>query len=519
MHARTTKGSKAKPGVSTRTCLGLSLIAMSLGLFACRTKEKFPVLGTTIASPVDIATSDDGKYFFVLNSDFDNTYNVGSLLIMDRNGNKLNAIEVPRMGRSLTLVGNTLMVTIDYQKEPLNNRYPPHVILFDVSDPEHPQRKKDWDLDCSPINGVMHTPFIAVSCTNGTLMVGNLPSDISQATLFKVRQYNARFRALYIDTKQNLLLGFPTDLGRVEHSDSELTDNMTYSIDRAPVGTAGSNEIPDQMENSPRQQANVAQRQNFQFFVYDLAKEGQARPATPPDCPVDTTTPGCIFPYREGTDPVTQGEMRWIYFNLSNFDAAPDRSEHFNDSSFKFYRTNFYAAQPDQEDSDVFYLSHRGSPERSKWANQIVRVTMKGDLHNKLGPDGLTYVNPTTASTMNFERVYGFKGAEATKYSYPSDFRIRRINGLKTALVNNSRDLVNWVRSDTYFSLGAQIIDQPDWFAEQVGGLSPKDDIRSYNQVALNADGRGASCSYYGNSVVIFDVVPGVGLNIVKPVK
>ena len=518
MHARTTKDSVASPRASRHTWLGWSLLAMCLGLFACRVKEKFPPLGTTIASPVDIATSDDGKHFFVLNSDFDNTYDVGSVLVLDRDGHKLNAIEVPRMGRSLALLGNTLMVTVDYQKDPTDDNYPPHVMLFDVSDPEHPQKRQDWILDCSPINGVMHAPYIAVSCANGTLMVGNLTTDLSQSTLFKVRQFSATFRALYIDTKQNLLLGFPTDLGRPDHSDAELVDNMSYTTDRSPIGTAGANEVPDQMENSPRQQANLAQRQSFQFFVYDLAKEGQSRATTPPDCPVGTTTPGCIFPFRDGSDTVVQGEMRWIYFNLNNFDGAPDQSDHFNDPAFKFYRTNFYTAQPDPDNSAVFYLSHRGSPDRSRWANQIVRVTMKGDLHSKLGPGG-TYTFPTTASTMSFERVYGFKGAEATKFVYPSDFRVRRVNGLKTIVVNNSRDLVNWVRSDSYFSLGAQIIDQPDWFAEQVGGLSPQDDIRSYNQVVLNVDGRGASCSYYGNSVVIFDVVPGVGLNIVNPVK
>ena len=88
-------------------------------------------------------------------------------------------------------------------------------------------------------------------------------------------------------------------------------------------------------------------------------------------------------------------------------------------------------------------------------------------------------------------------------------------------MVNNFRDLVNWVRSDADGSywIGASLIDSPSWYAQLPGQLSPTSDIRTYYQVAVNNSGRGASCSFYGNQIIFFDVVPGVGINIVNQVR
>jgi hypothetical protein len=125
------------------------MLAMGIMAGACARKEQFPVLGTNLSSPVDIASSDNGKYFYALNADFDRKYNVGSILVMDDSGNKLRAIEVPRMGRSLNVVGNVMIATLDYEADSGNSIT--HVQLYDLTDPANPVLKRDINVDCSPI--------------------------------------------------------------------------------------------------------------------------------------------------------------------------------------------------------------------------------------------------------------------------------------------------------------------------------------------------------------------------------
>jgi hypothetical protein len=62
-------------------------------------------------------------------------------------------------------------------------------------------------------------------------------------------------------------------------------------------------------------------------------------------------------------------------------------------------------------------------------------------------------------------------------------------------------------------------VDDPNWYSQLSGQLSPASDIRTYYQVAVNEAGRGASCSFYGNQIIFFDVVPGVAINIINQVR
>jgi hypothetical protein len=215
----------------------------------------------------------------------------------------------------------------------------------------------------------------------------------------------------------------------------------------------------------------------------------------------------CPFPYRDKSSTIAEKELRWIYFKLDNFDGTPDQSEHFNNNQYKYYRTNFYEAKPDPEDTNSFYLSQRGAPNDSQYSNQIIKVTYTGDI--KAGENV-----PKTGDVLKFTRVYGFKGIQSNKYSYPGDFDVVAINGQKTVVVNHFRDLSTWSRNDTFFAVSAQLLDNPTWFSEITGQLSPKSDIRTYYQVAVNSKGRAISPSFYGNSVVLFDVNPGVNIQI-----
>lgn len=75
--------------------------------------------------------------------------------------------------------------------------------------------------------------------------------------------------------------------------------------------------------------------------------------------------------------------------------------------------------------------------------------------------------------------------------------------------MNHFRDLVNWLRSDTYFSLGAKTLDDES-LDEIQGTLSG--DVTSYFQVAITDSGKALSCSFDGNAVLLLEVVPGVGI-------
>ncbi len=480
--------------------------AVALLTPSCRHEEKFPPLGTKIVSPVDVASSVDGKYFYVLNADMDRSYNQGSVLVLDKDGNRVTAIPTPRMGRSMTVAGTDMIVTIDYQDLDTGAE----VLLFSLTDPAKPKLEKSFPIACSPYNAEARAgyKYFAVSCVEGALYVGTFATNRPESTLQRVRRYGSVPRhALYIDPRRNLLMGFVTDPTK-GWTDAEFADAATYDEAANLVNGEVPNEIPDDYENSRRALTTTGERQIYQYFVLDLEAEAAQG-----------------FPYRLLPDPIYKKELRWLYFSLSNFDGTPDGDQGGLDPKYKYYRTNFWAARPDPDDTNSFYLSHRGLPPSSgvtgsPHANQIVKVTIVGDLRATDGPDG-TAIVPETGKVMSFERVYGFKGAEVTKYSYPSDFRIQNVAGEKVVLVNHFRDLVNWVPSQTYFSLGAASLEEGNlWFTETGTKIADRQDARfSWYQVALTDEGRALSCSFYGDAVMLLDVTPGIGIKLIKRIQ
>jgi hypothetical protein len=505
------------PDIHARFASALALpLALALAAAAsasCKREEKFPPLDDQIASPVDVAASADGERFYVLNADFDRTYNVGSVLVLDADGEKVGSVEVPRMGRTLNVAGDDMIVTVDFRDDGEG----PEAILFDLSgdNRDAPVERARWDLPCSPYNVVMHPGYrhFALACVGGTLMMGTLEDDRSASELKSVRSYGTTRRALHLDPARELLFGFTTDASKQDSGDAELIDTQTFDENAKEIIPEGAeesdaNEVPDVMESTRRALSNKGQRNAYQFFVFDLAAERDVAEG----CEV-TDDESCVFPFRENTDPVVQRELRWIYFKLANFDGTPDGSSHEADPNYKYYRTNFYDAKPDPEDPDTFYLSHRGKAKRSPHSNQIVRVHLDGDPRVS---DGKV---PRTEDVMSFERVYGFKGAEVSKESYPGDFELASVGGQKLLVVNHFRDLVNWLRSDTYFSLGAKTLDDESlWFTEIQGSLSGTE-VTSYFQVAVTDAGKAVSCSFYGNAVLLLEVVPGVGIRELKRIE
>ncbi len=519
--------------------LAVVAVLASAATGGCRHEEKFPSLGTAIVSPVDVASSDDGALFYVLNADMDRTYNTGSVLVLDKDGNRLNAVPVPRMGRSLTVADKDMLVSVDYTDLEKGAK----LFLYNLDDPKSPRLVKEWPLPCSPFNAVMRKSYkyFAFTCVDGQVFIGELTDDRAQSQLHMVRHYGYSRRALHLDPKRGLLFGFATDASKQTWSDLialdiETHDPKTGLLTSGTLAAPVPNEVPDRYEESEKALTTEGSRQIHQFYVYDIAKEAALG-----------------FPDRPGNDPYYGSELRWLYFNLNNFDGTPDRNldglDGSLDANYKYYRTNFWSAQPDPEDPNVFYLSHRGPPAGkdgstgSPNANDIVKVSIVGDPHAVPKTTAVTEPDPSTGQTIThdvtveiapftstffgFDRVYGFKGAETTKLDYPGDFRIAQVSGQKILLVNNFRDLVNWVRGDTYYSLAAATLDDDSlWFDESCratepswGGCTNTDPNWSWYQVAVNNEGRALSLSFYGNAVMLLDVRPGLGIKLVKRIQ
>jgi len=345
-------------------------------------------------------------------------------------------------------------------------------------------------------------------------LVGTLAADRAASTLKTVRTYGTSRRALFLDPKRELILGFVADTTQKKLNDGEFKDATRFDGSaqevKGPSGELLPNDVPDLMEERARAQANRLQRLPFQYFVYDLARER----TNAPGC-TKSEVETCDFPLRTNFDPEVARELRWAYFRLAGKDGTPDPSEFAADPTYKYYRTNFWEAKPDPSSADVFYLSQRAASEKSPFSNNIVKVTIKGDLRAAPDKD-----SPLTQDVLGFERVYGFKDGESKPNHFPSDFVIADIQGQKTLVINHIKDLTAWNKNEQYFSIAAKSLagQNAGWTTEAEGSNSVSH-LLTYYQVAAMPDGRVASCSFYGNEVVRLQLNPGVGLEEVARVR
>lgn len=479
------------------------IVLLSLNI-SCRREEKFPAIAEKLATPIDVGVSENGNYFYVLNTDLDRTYNAGSVLVLDKEGERIRAVTIPRLARSMSIAGNDMLITVN---NPATSRDPNDykVILLDISDPATPKITKTWDISCRPINGLLKKDYkyFAVTCESGGFLLGILADDRSQSTLKLVRDYYGTKRAIHIDPERDLIFLFSTVLGAGQddayRKDMEFEDTKTY--DEKFKSTDVPNEIPDGYEY-PKENARKYywDKQKFQFVVYNIKEESSA--ATP-------------FPYRAEPDKdgVYKKELRWLYFTLSNFDGQPDFDAGVNDLAKKIYRQNFWDAEPDPDNGSQFYLSHRGkSPSYN--SNEIVKVSIVGDL---IGTDPTTV--PVTSDVLEFERVYGFAGEWIPEH-FPGSFKIQYINNTKVLLVNHFRDLVAWSRKEAYYAIAGKIMsDSSLGQLEWTNNCVSTEPDSSFYQLAVNQEGRAITGSYYGNAVIFLDIVPPGDIKVIRRVE
>lgn len=470
-----------------------------LATVACTRDDKFPAIGEAFAWPTDVSVSTEGQHFYVLNSDADRTYNQGSIITLDSDGNKLSTVTTPRLGRSLESAGDYLIATFGGDDE-----QPNHLQVYDLSARDTPVLSWEGDLppECVPVNTVARPgyPYFAMTCTDidpqiplTQLWVG----DLERRWFQKVRDMDRVGRAMHIDPERGLLLVFPGDPKTEVATDFLTDDSLSYNAATDTLDEGSPNEVPDLMESSPRERERVARRRAFQMLVYDFEKNAAEG-----------------FPFVPKSDDAADLEYRWLYYSAANLDGLPDPGDlSFADPLKKFYRTNFWAAYPDPDDSSSFYLSHRNRPTLGAlYANDVIKATITGDIKqatakqsNELAPTG---------SYMSFERVYGFN-KEVKEWHYPGDIEVRRIAGQKLILVNHFRDLDRWPRDNVQFGVVAKTMGEATWFRE----VTDTSAFNSYYQLAANDDGVIMSCSYYGNSVIRLAVTPGadtIGLSRIE---
>jgi hypothetical protein len=472
------------------------LVLLALLNLGCKRDETFPDIGDKFANPIDVAADTSGNFFFVLNTDYPRDYNAGSIMTFDRDGNKLNALKVKRLGRSLNVAGNDMIVTYSSEGEDAS----PLVELYDVTKPSSPILSASWvPTNCNPVNAEIKSgyKYFAISCSNGALQIGELTTPRSNSKLNYVRKYPMARRAMHLDVKRQILISFPTYLGVANSSDQLITDETSFTTDYVSnTETKVPNEVPDDWEKSINDRKNKGRRAPYQFTLYDIAAEAAKG-----------------FPLVEDIE-VLQPELRWIYFNLANFDGTPDIQPAASTLTTRYYRTNFWDARADLNDENTFYLSHRGATDSTRagsiHANSIVKVKILKD------PKTANGVVPKTEDIMTFERVYGFKGEGANDSSrhYPGDFEMAAVNGSPLLMVNHFRDPV-FFPSSQYSALAAKVLGDNTWFNEII---EPKTG-HQYYQFALTSSGRAMAVSFYQNMLILLDTTPGAAITEIKTIN
>ena len=486
----------------------LSLFLAVALVFGCVEEETFPDMGLAVSGPIGVAKSSDGDYFYVLNSDFEWIYNSGSILVLQDENDTLEkkaALKVPRLGRDMQVAkdasGSDRMVAL-FDRPGTDELA--KVYQIGLKSAPTLSAVKVWDIDCSPLSVAVADSYdrFFVGCKNGDLYAGVYAAeDGSGGSLKLVRSYGKARRAMYIDTKNNLLLAFPTDLERQTTIDAKELDKFSFVIPQgAQEGqmVEASNEVPDKFEESTRVRRQVANRYIYQFIVYDIAAE-EAKGS----------------PYRMIGDlknPEASWESRWLYFPLDDEVTGADRDV--NDEGFyRIYRTNFFKAMANPfGDGEHFFLSHRGSVASS---NNILKVSIVGDIKPIDPVDGACNADthrldqgkciPLTSKVLNVEEgIYGASG-EVDDLHYTGDFDLGTVNSQRMLFVNHFRDLVFWPADRRRFSVVAKILDGD----QQTGKLESGSHLESFYGISVNSRGNGLSCSFYGGTILQLKVQAG----------
>lgn len=488
------------------------VITVIFMLFGCKKEVKFEPLGDKLSGPSDVAVSENGAYFYILNSDPLKDHNEGSILVVTSEGKKVKIIKTGRFGKVLSVVKNRMMVA--YAK---NNELddPVAIIeLYDLTAPENPVLKKSWQIEDDPFNVVMAEKdgniydHFAVSCLGGKMYLGVFTADLANSQLHKVRNYLTSRRSVFLDPEKEILIAFPTSL---KASSRSYQDNWYVDADKGTIPGVP-NEIPDTFESTIITDDVKFQRSRFQFSILDIAKSKE-----------ENYKFYELFDTNE-IDSIVNTEMRWTYFNLKALDGSFDPPISLTENAF-LYRSDFWEAKPNPNSKQSFYISHRGI--YTTYSNNIIKVTYLKDPKpviwtdktekecNDTGGNLISgYCVSRTDRTFKFDRVYGFQGDETAEKSYPGDFEVKMVSGQQILIVNHFKGLGNFSdRNDQGYRIVSKTIGTKD-DQLSVSSLNSTDYNNSYFNIALNNEGRAMTGLFYGKGVQVIDILPGEDISV-----
>ncbi len=495
--------------------LKLVLLSSSLWLGSCKTKEKFPPLGDKIAGATDLVSSPSGRYFYVLNSDYERRYNSGSIIVIDpdaaEGSQKVNVVPSRRMGRTLVAGQGKLLVTYDDQ----GAKDIGYVEIWSLSDEANPTLEQALTISCSPINTVLAAtqPYFAVSCANGDLYVGILGSNGTEASLDRVRGYGYEHRALYFyEGAKTYLLGFPSASRFSERTDLTALDQKHYvpGADKNSEGTMeeGPNEVPDIFEESATRRRRIGDTLPYRMFVYNVTDELAASTG-------QTSDNSKLRAIELGTySSPTQANAELLYVNYVVRDAngLPGTGEGTVDLYSRLYRTDFWECKQALEGSgQVFYISQRSYVYGST-SNQILKFYLDETLLDKVGKSEVRF-----EQIFQVERSYGTSIDRDSTGRYPGDFEVVKLDGEAMLLINHFRNLVDFPTAP-FYSLTRKFLQIP-LSEERPSSVDSTDFNTSYYQVAVSSKGKLLTSSFYGGSLYLFDARPAQSLGGQTPIR
>lgn len=547
----------------SRSPLSIMTLTMLTALFilstsSCKTEQNFPDIATNFSGPIDIVSYDNS--FYVLNSDFDRRYNRGSILKVDAiSGEKTQLAVVPRLGRSLFLQDQYLIATFD--PKDLEEETQGSVRIYSINESGGLDLTFQQDIPCSPINAQFSPSrrYGVITCTSGNLYVASFdPSSMQpsseaeegtgQLGFKRVREYRYPHRALYIYEKDDdaILFGFPTDLGEQTTGDFNGADVGELIVtpreqeeDEATIGTTtqydlefivgNRNEVPDtqEAEGLTDLARQVTQRFPFQYFVYPLSREATL------GYPFKTVVglgQNQQLTTIAGTElrRFANNELKYIYYNLPNPLATPggtdvvDEENQDKPAGIFVYRTNFWSAQRSQTLGE-FYLSQRGLLGVSGDSNNVLKIKFDQDrladilnLYSAEPAEGYGPYEITARSDelFQFSRLAGFSTAE--RQGYPGDFEVASFGSNRFLFVNQFRDEAYWPTDETLYAVDAKILDDEAEIISTPYRWQAANFSQSAYQLASTENGYLAACSFYGDSLILFDIdfTTGLGSNV-----
>lgn len=482
-------------------------------LSSCKVDEKLPSLNDRLAGAVDMVSSPSGDYIYVLNSDYERRFDRGSILIINpeapEGSQKIKAISTRRMGRSLSINQNMMIITYADPEA----RETGTVEIWDITSELEPKVLASFESRCQPLNAVIAptTPYFAVSCKNGWTYMGKNPRNTAEAPLSyeMVRGYGYDRHALYFyeNAGKVYLFGFPTDLEDLDTVDQNLEDSKTYNSGDDSI-SEGPNGVPDVYELTEAARRRTSLSAPYQMYVYPVTDEELASQS-----PQEATVPPFTnFRYIErGTyrkPSVADKELHFIKFTLLEGNGQPSTAEQITIPNFARYRTNFWEAKIGPENNpSIFYMSQRG--DYNSESNNVVRVL----------------VNPASLATLNtarFEdiftvnRVYGFAIDRDNGGRYPGDFEFATIGGEPVLFVNSFRDLI-YFSNAPFYSLTRKLLEGPAAVQEVPSSFDSTSFEASFYRIAVSKSGKVLTSSFYGNVLYLFDGSPSVSIKDQTP--